>query len=1270
MTPLDKNYLSLQFWNKIYQLNGIEFQSFSEKIMEKAFKGFQKIRPYGKAGDKGNDGYRPAEGIYYQMYAPADPSEKEADAAGKFKEDFSKLKNGWDTISKIEELNFVYNDKGSGVTEKLEAARAELKVANPEIEFKIFTPKNLEDLFFTLSSDKILSLGFDIDSRNAIKNVRGYLEKLDAELDKESGAFVLRVLSNIKDIIAGQNDEGLLLDYEILEARALQKNEEVIESRSKYESIRKRYPDDPRAFLYLAEIYLNNEDFEKNNELLTKAEKINPDYWLLKLERLVREIRLGTNIDPTSIDERNFPDEPKARSNFYRIYAVIFERLGDIVKAQSFVERAIQFNPVRFANYDVKISLLADKVIAEEDSEKRQSVADAVLREIEKVEERFNEGGGLSPRSQVLLNIRKLHMYLSKEDYSSIEVVAKETFGLVLDCHLDYLTEKLIADLIHVWELPQADFEKLKSHLKKAEKPIADVLAKVMVLQFLQKNTHFTEGKEFFSEIKKQNIVDFISAVENKNYKEVVTFLKDDIRFAVDFALGNHESPELRRKIIESLPDDGSVKKEKLFLILSYEEGDLDGAFAILQKMDLSKLGYIESLTTLKIAREKKAWDSVIFLIERLLSHEKDKKAALRMRLQLFTANFNLERFPEVVRIGNSVLENPEEMKLMDDGNTEILVAQTTYAFLKRNDPNARAFIEIYSPFLKSFEGKISAETEVYLRAGDAKNALRSVVEGIKMVKHPSPEQYGMLFFVFSQIGNMMSDFNLTSSDEVIPDSFVKLKDQERWFYIGEGEELDATKVDGLDENHAMFIGKKLGEGISFPNKYRSENPEFVIETILPIEKYILWQSTHCAQRLSVEHRWDAMEMIEIPTSGGSIDTKYLIAKMEDEAKERGDFFKLYCEQDAPLALLALNEGGLTNAIGRIASEQKGFIKMSTGSVEEMNQQREVAKRMVAGETFYLDGTSALLLSETGLFTKINGFLLGLKVPQSVISLLLEVEDKFRYIPGQAGRMAYINGRITISDLDKEKINAIKANFETSIKLLEGNPKNISIISSANKSSAFSEQKVAPSLADACILAHRENVPILTEDFFYLKMNEIETNKPASEYCSSIILLRVLYEQGKVSFEEYLGYFAYLSSYRARFLSLTTEDLEKAVFGDGLIRVVRPEQLRKFNFPLTLSEEYGVTPRAAFQVVGSFLIKVLLDDSVLRDTTQRIFAEIVTAFPTKENRKSFGRILLVVAVQTINQDRQRLIVGTRLQEKVEAINAFLAAYTSSSATSQ
>ena len=274
MAPNDKNYLSMQFWNRIYRINGIEFQSFFEDIMQKAYSDFHKIRPYGNRGDGGNDGYRPTEGIYYQVYSPINPDEKEAKAAHKLKNDFEKLKANWDQIAKLRLFYFVFNDKGAGVSIEIEKALAELKNDNSNIDFEKLTPNHLEEIFFTLHNDQILALGFDIDSTNALRIAREYLDKLEVDLDRENGEYALKALEKLKDIIFSLEDEYLAVDFEILECRTLQKLEKIEDAKEKYESLCKRYPKDPRAFLYLAELYLNDEDYEKNEKLLKQAETI------------------------------------------------------------------------------------------------------------------------------------------------------------------------------------------------------------------------------------------------------------------------------------------------------------------------------------------------------------------------------------------------------------------------------------------------------------------------------------------------------------------------------------------------------------------------------------------------------------------------------------------------------------------------------------------------------------------------------------------------------------------------------------------------------------------------------------------------------------------------------------------------------------------------------------------------------------------------------------------------------------------------------------
>ena len=238
-------------------------------------------------------------------------------------------------------------------------------------------------------------------------------------------------------------------------------------------------------------------------------------------------------------------------------------------------------------------------------------------------------------------------------------------------------------------------------------------------------------------------------------------------------------------------------------------------------------------------------------------------------------------------------------------------------------------------------------------------------------------------------------------------------------------------------------------------------------------------------------------------------------------------------------------------------------------------------------------------MSGNGLFEKIYKFLPNIKVPQSVINLLFEISEEFMYLPGQVYQMAYSKEKLSVLPIEKSKYDTLRHNLKKNIKLLESKPQNIEVISQANKSSYFSEQEIPPSLCDACILAQKSNIPIITEDFLYLKVNELETNKKAPEYCSAFALARVLYEQNKITFDTYLDFFSYLSSYRFRFLALTSDDLKKAVLGDGKIQTINVDQLRKFNFALTLSKEYGVPFENAFLVIKEFLITILIDDAIL-----------------------------------------------------------------------
>ena len=138
--------------------------------------------------------------------------------------------------------------------------------------------------------------------------------------------------------------------------------------------------------------------------------------------------------------------------------------------------------------------------------------------------------------------------------------------------------------------------------------------------------------------------------------------------------------------------------------------------------------------------------------------------------------------------------------------------------------------------------------------------------------------------------------------------------------------------------------------------------------------------------------------------------------------------------------------------------------------------------------------------------------------------------------------------------------------------------------------------------------------------------------------------MRVLYEKGKIEFEEYLDYFEYLSLYRFRFLSIKPDDVEKAIFGDKNIRRIRPKNIAKLNLKLTLAEDYGVPFNSAFNFILRIFMKNLTDETILPSILKEIYIEIIESFPTELDKITFGKILLSACQKMVEKDQSKIII--------------------------
>jgi hypothetical protein len=112
---------------------------------------FVEVRPQGRRGDGGNDGYLPADGHYYQVYGAIDPSEKISDAESKLKTDFAKLMASWNGTTPVKKYSFAFNDKYEGTYTSLAMALGDLESQHKGVVCRPFTAAHLEDVFMGLS---------------------------------------------------------------------------------------------------------------------------------------------------------------------------------------------------------------------------------------------------------------------------------------------------------------------------------------------------------------------------------------------------------------------------------------------------------------------------------------------------------------------------------------------------------------------------------------------------------------------------------------------------------------------------------------------------------------------------------------------------------------------------------------------------------------------------------------------------------------------------------------------------------------------------------------------------------------------------------------------------------------------------------------------------------------------------------------------------------------------------------------------------------------
>lgn len=147
-------FYEVVFDGKFGNLKANEFENFFSSLMGKKYKEkFIQCKPWGRMGDRKNDGYLQSERILFQVYAPNELSSTET--IKKINEDFLGALKYWEKY--FDSWVFVHNSR-DGLPPNVEEELLSLMQRYPQIKINIWGYDKLREILFSLEPFDICAL--------------------------------------------------------------------------------------------------------------------------------------------------------------------------------------------------------------------------------------------------------------------------------------------------------------------------------------------------------------------------------------------------------------------------------------------------------------------------------------------------------------------------------------------------------------------------------------------------------------------------------------------------------------------------------------------------------------------------------------------------------------------------------------------------------------------------------------------------------------------------------------------------------------------------------------------------------------------------------------------------------------------------------------------------------------------------------------------------------------------------------------------------------
>ena len=1093
---------------------------------------------------------------------------------------------------------------------------------------------------------------------DTVRNDTNISEKLFDRLINECRALLRRGYIDKADLLITQaemllddfsGNESQKLDLKALRANLLWKQGKIPEAKQLYLGVLEARDHAVAMLDYIELCNAAPGPHDRASEFEEKVERVAAGHPRLELRKLFEQYRQQQRLSSPVI-ERQWAEDRWLNGSFYFVYALLLDLSSEYAQRDAFVDKWEELLP------ESPTPLLFRVIFSNHDFARR---ATATLREasahldfVRLQKERIlgSEKDPLSSHDLISLLVEEIGVYKAVSNQSianphglknARDKLLTQVNRSYFDRHVDFQMTRALGTVL----LNPDQWETFVGQIAVSEVQASTDILDLVILQGLRIQIGYSRLREVARSVSRPDLVSLIDAVEESGALEILDWLAVKQPVLRIILLDSLDNPALRLALVDQLelPPANETERQYFRLEALRANGQVSDALAFAKTIKLDEIipDFIRLIN--HVAFKGNDYRLTIESGHKLLAIDGPDEYKAELFGKLAVA---YSRSDDDLNAHKYALKALEKSEHLSDDNIHMLIslAASSLVALGRSDEVKTLSEQHFRRIAAAAElGLAFAEALLKAKVPDRSQlALSCLSEAYRSVAKTDERVY---------LGSLLSLNELwsrgvikTESQEAVEaNRFIKIEGiPDSWFYLGDkADAFDAVALDPDDARYKAIIGKVSGEEIDWPaDKFSGGKNKKRIRFIRVVGGYFLARA-HEVMVTGAERGDSGIWSVKVKDESGAFSLENIIKFHEEAFQPQRDAFDAYCKNPLPFSILAKFEGSFHQALSKICGEGKGFVRCNNGTAADIHEQIRVARQVADGQPYFIDSLAVFLFVEAEILSVVVERLPGIHIPTSVIKSLRDLAEALRDGTSSVGRMGMVQGKLRLSEPDKEYEARFHDRLIKAADMLDGLPGKL-IGNTYADADANSErpplEALLPSWAvDPFMLAREKGYPVIGDDALMFQAFTLQGAMPPVN-ASSLSLVRALYEKGIVSWEKYLQYFRLLSSYRYFLLPVSVDDMENAVLGptqSGLV-MFTPKHLDYFNFALTLSKEYGIADSLAVSIAASFFVRLLLRDDVPEAVAEDIFPRVIIGILAKRKSKVLGREIINICADAVN----------------------------------